>query len=192
MRSCILSAVDELPIMIPWFLATRRFTFEDGEAWGRYFRFSGLTQLREVVTLDNSLCPKLLSQTKSEYWPYVVNDDFLTDFFTDFDFLLKQVAHIENKNILCVFRNPSEKPVAPKVATFEFLGYDLVDVKGGVSALTNCGGFPDVFPNSELSIYGLLPTLNRANEVASSLRLFHPKERHAQCDVWALSRMIQD
>ena len=111
--------------MIPWFLATRRFTLEDGEAWSKYIHFSGLTQLREVVSLDSLLCPKLLTETKAEYWPHVVNEDFLTDFFTNFDFLMQQVAHIENKNVLCVFRNPSEKPACPEVAAFEFLGYDL-------------------------------------------------------------------
>ncbi len=77
------------------------------------------------------------------------------------------------------------------MATFEFLGYDLVDVKGGVSALTNCGGFPDVFPNSELTIYGLLSNLDRAKEVASHLVLLHPDDPHAKCDVWAMFRMIQ-
>ena len=176
--------------MIPWFIATQRFTSED-EAWGKYIHFSGLTQLREVVTLDGVLCTILLPETKAEYWPYVVTDDFLVAFFTDFDFLMKQVAHMENTNVLCVFRNPSEKPIAPKVAQFEFLGYDLVDIPCGVSALTNCGGFPDAFANNELTQHGLLPELDRANEVRSSLRLLHPEEHHAQCDVWALFRMIQ-
>lgn len=69
--------------MIPWFLATRRFTLENGEAWSKYIHFSGLTQLQEVVALESLLCPKLLTETKAEYWPYVVNEDFLTDFFTD-------------------------------------------------------------------------------------------------------------
>ncbi len=120
--------------MIPWFLATRRFTLEDGDAWSKYIHLSGLTQLREVVSLDSLLCPKLLTETKAEHWRYVVNEDFLTDFFTDFAYLMKQVAHIENKNVLCVFRNPYEKPVAPEVAPFEFLGYRFV----GCSRASKC------------------------------------------------------
>jgi hypothetical protein len=81
-------------------------------------------------------------------------------YFLDFDFLSKQVAAIEKKNFLCVFRNPVRRPEAPPVAHFEFLGYDLVDVEDLASALTNCGGYPDVFANSELSCHGLFPELD--------------------------------
>src|SRR4051794_2417116 len=86
---------------------------------------------------------------------------------------MTQVAAIEKKNVLCVFRNPPERPQAPPVAQFRFLGYDLVDVQGMASALTNYGGFPDVFANSELSSAGLLPDLERAIEVQAKLRSVH-------------------
>ena len=39
---------------------------------------------------------------------------------------------------------------------FEFVGYDLVDIQSTASALTNCGGFQEVFSNNELSEKGLL------------------------------------
>jgi hypothetical protein len=174
----------------PWFIATERFGPDNGDAWNNYIGWSGLTQLREVVSLDGMLCPTLLPDIRDDYWPHIVNENFLLHYFLDFDFLFKQVSGIDRKNVLCVFRDPGERPVAPSVARFEFLGYDLVDLEGTVSALTNCGGFPGVFENAELSSCGLLLELERAIEVTTRLRSLYPEERHAHCAVWAVFRWI--
>jgi hypothetical protein len=64
-----------------------------------------------------------------------------------------------------------------------------VDVRSSASALTNCGGFPGVFANSELSSCGLLGDLDRAREVQAKLRSAYPDEPHADCDVWAVFRV---
>jgi len=109
-------------------------------------------------------------------------------FFTDFDFLMTQVADLEPKNVLCVFRNPTAQPEAP-LLDFRFLGYALVDRECSISALTNCGGFPDVFANSELSHVGLLKDFGRAVEVQQNLRALHPAEHHADCHLWAIFRL---
>jgi len=175
--------------MQPWFIATERFTSGNRDAWAKYIAWSGLTRLNEVVSLDPMLCPTLLPRIKDEYWPYIVNEDFMLNFFTDLDFLLAEVSSIPDKNLLCVHRNPSAPPKPYQgPLTFEFLGYDLVDVGGSASALTNCGGFPDVFSNDELSPQGLLTSHLRAIEVQSELRIRHPEEHHADCHVWAISR----
>lgn len=50
----------------------------------------------------------------------------------------------------------------------------------------NCGGFPDVFDNSELSPHGLLMSHARALEVKARLHEKHPHEPHADCHVWAI------
>ncbi|TKD48058.1 MAG: hypothetical protein E5W98_03195 [Mesorhizobium sp.] len=71
---------------------------------------------------------------------------------------------------------------------FTFLGYDLLDQDVSISALTNCGGFPDVFANTELSDVGLIPDFDRAVEIRDHLRGMHPSEYHANCDLWAISR----
>jgi len=105
-----------------------------------------------------------------------------------FDFLMEQVAEIEPKNVLCVFRNPSRRPEPPPVADFRFLGYDLLDRECSISALTNCGGFPGAFAGAELSPVGLLTDLDRAIEVRQTLRARYPREHHANCDVWAIFR----
>src|SRR5262249_10558786 len=112
-------------------------------------------------------------------------------FFTDFDFLMTQVADIEPKNVLCVFRNPPAQPEVSLPADFRFLGYDLMDRDCSISALTNCGGFPDVFANSELSRVGLFTDIRRAVEVQRDLRSLHPTERHADCHLWAVFRLAR-
>ena len=129
--------------MQPWYIATETFTPRQGDSWNKYIAWSGLTQLDEVVSLDPMLCPSVLPEIKADYWPHIVNEDFMLNFFVDLDYLLEQLSHIGDKNLLCVFRNPERQPL-PDATLFEFLGYDLVDVQGSASALTNCGGFPDV------------------------------------------------
>jgi hypothetical protein len=176
--------------MAPWFIATEKFTRRNGESWSSYINWSGLYQLRELVSLDAILCPSVLPEIRDEYWPHIVNEHYMLNFFHNFDFFSREIANVtRDKNVLCVFRNPPDPPKAPPVADFEFLGYDLVDVDGDVSALSNCGGFPDVFANSELSEVGLLPNFQRAVEVQARLRSLHPEEPHADCHLWAIFRV---
>lgn len=178
--------------MQPWFIATERFPSDDKKAWEKYIAWSGLGHLDEVVSLDTMLCSPVLREIKDEYWPYIVNEDFMLHFFVDLEFLLKQVQDVQGLNLLCVYRNP-ESPPPPYEGSvnFEFLGYDLVDVEGCAGALTNCGGFPDVFANSELSRQGLLTSHARAVQVQAELRTKHPEEPHADCHVWAISRAVE-
>jgi hypothetical protein len=177
--------------MIPWFTATERFTARDGEAWAKYVAWSHLSHLDEVVSLDPMLCPTVLPEIRDEYWPYIVNENFMLNFFVDLEFLLKQIAHPEKVNLLSVCRNPTAEPFPlESPIRFEFLGYDLVDVEGTASALTNCGGYPDVFADSELSEKGLLRSYARAVEVQTELRARHPDEHHADCHMWSISRAV--
>ena len=134
------------------------------------------------------LCPTLLPDIKDEYWPHIVNEDFMLNFFVDLEFLLNRISGVRERNLLCVYRNPESPP--PLHKNFEFLGYDLVDVHGSASALTNCGGFLDVFDNKELSSKGLLTLHSRAFQVQADLRAKHPEEHHADCHVWAISRAV--
>lgn len=177
--------------MDPWYIATEPFTSAAGEAWEEYVAWSGLTQLDEVVSLDPMLCPTLLPEIRSEYWRYIVNEDFMVQFFTDLEFLLAQVSGIPGQNLLCVYRNPpAPPPPFTGPVNFELLGYDLVDVQSSASALTNCGGFPEIFNKAELSSKGLLTSHARAVEVQSALRTRYPDEPHADCHLWAVSRAI--
>jgi len=176
--------------LVPWFVATEKFDKSD-LGWAKYITWSGLEQLNEVVSLDISLCPTVLPNIKTEYWNRIVNKDFFLYFFTDLEYLRIETASILRKNLLCVFRNPFTHPNAAQVPEeFEFIGYDLVEKESGMSALTNCGGFPKAFSNEELSEKGLLRTYERARTVQDTLVREYPNEHHANCHLWTIFRSL--
>jgi hypothetical protein len=171
------------------FLAKRPFDPSAGDRWDRYVAWSGLSQLREVITLDTMLCPTLPEELTAADWDYNVHADYRVFFFRSLEYLLKRVAANGPLNILAVLQNPTEGDlVAVSLPGFAFAGFDIVDVHGDVSALTNCGGFEGVFVNAELSELGLLTDLVRAQEVQASLRAQYPEEPHAECHIWAIWR----
>jgi hypothetical protein len=171
------------------FVAKRPFDPSSGEAWNRYVTWSGLSQLTEVVSLDSMLCPTVPEELTSADWNYNVHADYLAFFFRSLDYLRKRVAGERRLNILAVLQNPTRSDMeAMSVPGFTFAGFDLVDVRSDISALTNCGGFEGVFLNAELSELGLLTDLRRAQQVQTSLRLQYPEESHAECHVWAIWR----
>lgn len=175
--------------MQPLYIATQKYGPWNGEDWLKYIEWSDLKQLKELVSLDGMLCQPVLPITKDEYWPHIVNEDYMLDYFTDLDYLMGEVSEIESKNILCVFKNPVSHPKAPtNDLTFRFLGYDLVDLEGDASALSNCGGFPSVFSNEELNEFGLLGSHDRSLEVQGQLKHLYPEEHHADCHIWAIFR----
>jgi hypothetical protein len=171
------------------FVAKRPFDLSVGEAWNQYVTWSRLSQLDEVVSLDNMLCPSVPEELTSADWDHNVHADYLTFFFRSLDYLRNRVAGDDRLNILTVLQNPTETDLAEtSLPGFAFAGFDLVDVHGDISALTNCGGFDLVFANAELSDLGLLTDLSRGRDVQTSLRLEYPEESHAECHVWAIWR----
>ncbi len=175
--------------MGPLYIVTERFDPSCGERWDRYVAWSGLKQLSEVVSLDSSLCPPTLREIRDDDWPHIVNEDFMTSYFTDLAYLVARCGDVAGRNLLCVFRNPERHSAPPaRPPHFCYEGYDLVDVNGDISALTNCGGFPLAFSSAELSTHGLLRTLEHAQEVQRALRNHYPEEHHADCHLWAVFR----
>ena len=174
---------------MPWFIATEKFERAD-PGWDKYMSWSHLEQLDEVVSLDPMLCPTVLPEIKPDYWNRIVNEDFMLHFFTDVEYLRQLVTDVQRKNVLCVFRNPTIHPAAQVPKGFEFLGYDLVDVQASASAVTNCGGFSEVFSNNELSEKGLFRSFERARQIQKELRERYPQEFHAHCHLWAIFREV--
>lgn len=179
--------------MEPWFIATKPFGPDNGDVWDRYVAWSGLSQLRELVSLDEILCPTVLSDIPDRYWPHIVNEDFMLRYFRDLAFLQKELALLQKEprdrtghHVLCVFRDPPVHPASPP-ANFRFLGYDLVDIRDGASALSNCGGFPEIFLSSELSEHGLLTSYDKALRVRADLR--ERRSRDTDCHCWAIFRL---
>jgi hypothetical protein len=48
------------------------------------------------------LCPTVFPEVKSCYWPHIVNEDYMLDYFTDLDFLLAEIAGMPEANLLCM------------------------------------------------------------------------------------------
>jgi hypothetical protein len=176
-------------MITPWYIAVESFSPDWEDGWTKYVEWSGLTQLEEVISLDMSLCPCVVKTLEDEDWNHNVQEDYVTDFFRDLSYLRLRVVGIERVSFLAAVRNPEvECRDAFHAPHFVFKGYDLVEGGTGMSALTNCGGFPLAFSNSELSSAGLVTDLKRALEIQAALVENYPDEHHADCDVWALWR----
>lgn len=172
----------------PWFIAVERFGRADGAAWDRYVEWSKLDHVEELVSLDATLCPSALKDIRDLHGPYVVDENGNWIFFEDLEFLRRElrVGNVEKARVLCVIRNPAAQPIlSDKLSAFCFLGFDLVEAESGVSALSNCGGWPEL-DNRELSKCGLLTDHARAVDLQVTLASNHPEEPHADCDVWAI------
>lgn len=78
--------------------------------------------------------------------------------------------------------------LCPRIVT-EFIGCDLIEEMTQISALTNCGGFPETFSNEELNNRGLIDSFARAKEIQRLLAQNNPDEPHANCELYALWRL---
>jgi hypothetical protein len=178
--------------MAEYYIANRRFD-RTSPGWDAYAKWRGLSQLIEVVSIENysvlqgrRLTPEEWSNVApaAEVGPHPVC-------FRNLDLLQGCLARTVPEvpfNLLCVFREPAEPPVA-RLSPFTLLGYDLIEDRTGVSALTNCSsGFPAVIVAAEISEFGLIRTFERAKEVQRDLPRAYPQEPHAYCSLWAIFR----
>jgi len=176
--------------MDPLFIAKETFGPWDGKKWDNYYAWAKIPGLTEIVSLDSMLCPDIIQTIEDEDWAHIVNENFRLGYFYHLDYLLARVATVSNRNILGVYRNPgSHIQTMPGSPDFVFIGYDLIEDATGISALTNCGGFPETFANSELNPFGLIPEFARAQEIQRLLPERNPKESHAKCELYAIWRL---
>ncbi|HEX4264996.1 MAG TPA: hypothetical protein VH597_11700 [Verrucomicrobiae bacterium] len=176
----------------PLFIATKRFDPADGEAWEKYCAWAKIPALVELVSLDSLMCAHLIKEFRDEDWNHNVHEDFRLDYFYNLDYLVQRVKDLPRRNILGLYRNSEVHIVSPPAsADFSFMGYDLIDETTQISALTNCGGFFDVFRNGELNRFGLISDFDRASEIRRVLGVSHPEEAHAQCDMYAIWRLSE-
>jgi hypothetical protein len=174
------------------YTAVERFDPESHANWPKFVAWSRLTQLREVVSLDEILCPNVFHELTAEDWKYNVQEDFKTHLFRDLDHVSTRVTD-KPVNVLALLEEPSADAVASfRDARFEFCGFDLIEEQGSISALTNCGGFDRAFEPSNLSECGLLVDHAKAVAVRQRLRAEYPEEPHAQCCIWAIWRMKRE
>lgn len=174
------------------FIATESFGPQNGQRWLSYFEWAKIPQLEEVVSLDFMLNPRIVTTLIDEDWAHIVNADYRLSYFTDLPYLLSRITDGTACNILGLYRNPEyhiHEP--PSSASFTFIGYDLIEEQTKISALTNCGGFPESFSNNQLNQFGLITDFQLADEISYSLRLNNPDEPHADCELYAIWRLNQ-
>ena len=181
-----------------WFIATHRFDRSTGDAWKSYVKFSGLSQLEAVVSLDSLLNPKVILETIDDDWEYKVHKGPWTCFFRDLKYLLQRLGpRVTKSNVLGVILEPAADcahlhPVPENTSAFDFAGYDLVDGPGGMSALANCSGFDEVLRPEEQNELGLILSFARAKELQGLLRKTYPEHPHAHCSLVAIWLLRQN
>jgi hypothetical protein len=184
--------VEESSAVTPLFVATERFDPSDGERWESYVRWAKIPNLAEVVGLDNILCPTILPELSEEDWQHNVQADYRLNYFYDLKYLIHRSSSVPRKNILGLYRNPDNHVISPPGSDkFSFVGYDLIEEATQVSALTNGGGFPETFSNSELNEHGLMTEFSRASEIRRLLPQHNPAEPHAKCELYAIWRLFE-
>ena len=175
-----------------WYLAVSCFDEAEGQKWQDYVRWAGLAHLRELITLDPSLCRRVVSELSDEDWLHNVHEDNMQEFFLDLDYLLARTSQFRRIHIFAVQREPSkENRSFLAESDFAFVGYDILDREGAFSLLTNCGPFPLACDKTELSEVGLVVDFYRAEQVRRKLFQYYSANEHVpECVIWAVWKML--
>ncbi len=174
-----------------WYSAQEKFNPAElgGEVnWKNWF--SDLPQVRETVTFDGMLCPDFSFEKEDEDWNYmVIFEDQLTDIYMSPEVFLKRNIDLEKFNLLACIKEPCDNDRTMLEKDYEFIGYDLMDKKFIASAITNCGGFYDVYSRTDINEYGIFTDRDFAYKIRDELYKMHPEEPHADCYVIEIWRM---
>lgn len=162
---------------------------KDGFSWKEYIELSELFHVKELVSLDGILnrlafIPDL---DASEEWQYIISDTGMVMFyFKALEYVLNKVEHLKFFNLLAIIKEPAKEKANLNTA-FDFIGYDLIEIGGDTSALTNCGGFDETFLPNDLNTYGLISEYSTAKRIQKELPINNPEEPHTECylyEVW--------
>ena len=174
--------------MIPMFVACRKFGPQSGDSWSRYIEWSGFHHIDELVSTDSMLCPIVLDSLIDADWDYNIHADNYVYFFHDYEYLKRRINYAPSQhNLLAITARPVQPP--NRIRGFTHCGYDILDSFESISVLTNCGGFPESYTERDINRLGLVTELDRANEIADTIREAHHKDPHCcDCDVWGIAR----
>lgn len=171
-----------------WFTARNIYDRDfDESGWDKYVEWSRLNQLEELVSLDGILNDLTFEPNfDTDFQEILTDENKVIPFFKSFDYVKKKSSHLDYYNLLAVIREPSEK-MQNLERDFDFIGYDLIETDGNISALTNCGGFDETFKPHEQNKYGLISEYVRAKEIQQEVPKNNPGEHHAECylfEIW--------
>ncbi len=172
-----------------WFTAKSLYDSEaDPLGWEDYKRMSRLSQMEELVSLDEVQCELVFEPDyDTEVEHVVVKGGEESSSFYSIDYVKEKCKNVDYFNLLAVILNPSKEKQIQLERDFEFVGYDLLGADGDLSALTNGGGFDLSFHPKEQNIYGLISDYNRARKIQMHLPIDYPLNEIADCflfEVW--------
>ncbi len=117
--------------------------------------WSGLTHLQEVISLDRLLNGSTFKpdNNSQDDWGFIITDGgYITNFYTSPAFVLDKVEGQLCFNFIAAVKEPDEQKNTVLGADFEFVGYELLDKEYGISVLTNCGGFDEIFQPKDIRL----------------------------------------
>ena len=166
------------------------FSCDDGDKWDKYIEWSKISHVSEIISLDTMLCPSIIEDYTENDWKYQSEETDIHGLFTSFDYVIQCAKDAKHFQILAVLKEPNSENWKTKLPIdFIFKGYDLIDDETMISALTNCGGFPESFSNSDLNRNGLIQELNNAIDIRNRLKINNPDEAHADCSIYGIARL---
>ncbi len=117
------------------FKVVKRFGPESDTAWARYLEWSGLNFLTGFDSIDAILRPDLFQPVTSDEWANSVSKDFRLNQITGLPYARQILAKFLEGVIVGVDWNVdmSHQPSLE----WQLLGYDVIDLKSGISLLTN-------------------------------------------------------
>jgi hypothetical protein len=149
----------------------------------------GLSQLREVVSLDSMLCPSVIQSLTEEDMRHKVHEFLAHDFFSDLSYLMKRVANESQIEILAVLPEPTLAQVSQfNDPSFEFLGYELIDTETRIDPLLNCSTFKSLIPVEKLTNAGLISDFDKARQIQKELTDKFPDHVHSETVLFAIWR----
>ncbi|MCB9784559.1 MAG: hypothetical protein H6751_16460 [Candidatus Omnitrophica bacterium] len=175
-----------MPHMV--FTAVQRLSPADPKKWESYLTWAGISDVEEMISFDEVLCPEVLGELQEDDWKHNVQEDGKVFFFDDLDYLIERVKNWDDINLLRLVENPEVgESVAPK-DQFDFCGFDLMDPYHSISVFSNCGGWPGFIAKAGSNRFGLIEDLESAQRLKDLWNEEHPDPGHSPCTVWEIWR----
>jgi hypothetical protein len=174
--------------MTAMFAACQKFDSRCGDSWSRYIEWSGFHHIQEIVSIDTMLCPSLIDTLIDDDWKFNIHADYRVYFFHNLEYLKRRIKYESSRhNILALTEQPTSIVAPP--SGFTYCGYDIIDSFDSISVLTNCGTFSSIFSANDINQFGLVEDLDRATQIADSIREANPDDDHCcDCHVWGIAR----
>ena len=168
-----------------FYKVVRPFLLASAENWKAYVEFSGLSQLKDFCSLDDSLNPSVFQPETPEDWENCLSKNNLTHLITNFEYAQKMQEKNPGSRLFGVIIAPDGEE---KIGHEKRLGYDIMDSYACNSLLT---AFDDsesnkVFDRSRINPFALLNDLNEAYSIQDRFRELALERDDTRAEVWAV------